>query len=42
MKAGVQKTTKIGVVPIYPHPSGKQTNKQTKRSGWYGAILPFN
>lgn len=42
MKASVQKTTKICFVPIYPHPSGNQTNKQTKRSGWYGAILPFN
>lgn len=42
MKASVQKTTKIGFVHIYPHPSGNETNKQTKRSGWYGAILPFN
>lgn len=39
MKASVQKTTEICFVPIYPHPSGNQTNKQTKRSGWYGAIF---
>lgn len=33
MKASVQKTTKIGSVPIYPHPSGNQTNKQKDQDG---------
>lgn len=33
MKASVQKTTEICFVPIYPHPSGNQTNKQKDQDG---------